>query len=115
RGGDGAVTGELVFLGEAEIIALVDDIDRVAAEEDQEEPVEITADLRQERGRVGGAERDAGAADDLAAIGLDLAGVSIAGRLAPGVIGVEDVPLLAELVDQIRVQMPSPVPARSRR
>ena len=64
RLGDGAVAGPLVLLGQAEIEGLVADGDPVLAEEDAEEPVEVTGDLGQERRHVGRAERNAGGADD---------------------------------------------------
>ena len=85
-----AVAGDLVFLGEAEVVALVDDVDRVLAEEDDEQAVEIAADLRQERRHVGGSERNAGGADDAAARLLDRLGIGVPGRLAPGVVGKGD-------------------------
>ena len=69
---DRAVAGPLVLLGQAEIEGLVADGHAVLAEEDAEQAVEIAADLGQERRHVGGAERNAGGADDLAARLLDL-------------------------------------------
>ena len=87
----------LVLLGEAEVVGLVADGHAVLAEEDAEQPVEIAGDLRQERRHVGGAERNAGGADDFAAVLLDLRGIGVARRLAPGIVGIGDVPLLAHL------------------
>ena len=93
--GDSAVPGPLVLLGHAEIERLVADRHAVSAEEDAEEAVEVARDLGQERGHVGGPERDARGADHLAAGLPDLIGVGVAGRLAPGVVGEGDVPPLA--------------------
>ena len=99
--GDGAVARPFVLLGEAEIEGLVADGDAVLAEEDAEQAVEIARDLREERRHVGGAERNAGRPDHFAALFLDLLRVSVARGLAPGIVGVGDVPLLAHLVDEI--------------
>ena len=99
RFGDGAVTGPFVLLGQADVEGLVADGHPVAAEEDAEETVELAGDLRQERRHVGGAERDARGADDLAAMFLDRLGIGVARRLAPGVIGIGDVPFLAQLAE----------------
>src|SRR5262249_24848081 len=71
----------------------------VLAEEDAEQAVEVAGDLGQERRHVGSAERDADLACDLAAHLLDLLHVGVAGRLAPRIVGIGDVPLLAHLVD----------------
>src|SRR5206468_12807399 len=100
--GDGAVAGVLVLLGEAEIVDRAREADGVGAEEDAEEAVEGAADLRDERRHVGGAERDAGGADDLAAVLLDLLDVRVTRRLTPRVVEARDVPLLAPLVYTIR-------------
>src|SRR6266850_7046350 len=118
---DGAVAGILVLLGQTEVVDRAREVDRVGAEEDAEETVEATADLRDERRHVGGAERHTGGADDLAAGLLDLLDVRVARRLAPRVIEERDVPLLAHLVDQVRrdrdglrrrvVERPEDVPA----
>ena len=94
---DGAVAGPLVLLGQAEVEGLVADGDAVLAEEDAEQAVEIAGDPGEERRHVGGAERDAGGADDLAARLLDLIHIRVARRLAPGIVGKRDVPLLAHL------------------
>ena len=64
-------------------------------------PSKLPGDLRQERRHVGGAERNAGGADHFAAQLLDLRRIGVARRLAPGIVGIGDVPLLAHLVDQI--------------
>ena len=101
RFGDRAVAGPFVLLGQAEVVGLVAEGDGVGAERDREQSVEIAVDLGQERRRVGGAERNAGAADDLAALFFDLFGIGGAGRLAPGIVSVDDVPFLAQLADQI--------------
>src|SRR5665213_4115058 len=86
RLGDRAIAGKLVLLGEAEIVGLGADGDTVLAEEDREQAVEAAGDFRQERRHVGGAERDAGGADDFTAVLLDLGGVGVTRRLTPGVI-----------------------------
>src|SRR6185369_8721387 len=99
RLGNGAVASPFVFLGEAEVERLVADRHPVLAEEDSEQAVKIAGDLRQERSHVGCSERDAGGADDLAARLLDLVGISIASRLAPGIVGIGDMPALAEGAD----------------
>ena len=102
RFADRAVAGPFVFLGQAEIVGLVADGHAVLAEEDAEQAVEIAGDLRQERRHVGGAERNAGGADHFAAVLLDLGGIGVARRLAPGIIGIGDVPLLAHLGERRR-------------
>ena len=99
--GDGAVSGPLVLLRQAEIVGLVADRDSVASEEDAEQAIEVSADLGKKRGHVGAAERDARSADHLAARLLDLVSVSIARGLTPGIIGIGDMPLLAHFVDEI--------------
>ena len=81
---------------------MVADGHAVLTEENAEQSVEVAADLREERRHVGSAERDAGGADDLATRFLDLLGVGVARGLAPGIVGIGDVPLLAHLVDEIR-------------
>ncbi len=95
--------------------------DALGPEEDSEDGVEVAADLREERRQLGGAERDAKRAGDLAAVLLDLGDEGVLGRLAPRVVGVGDVPLLAHLVDHVRrrrhrlgrrvVERPEDVPA----
>src|SRR5207244_3146272 len=100
--GDGAVAREPVLLGETEVVGLRGQDDGVGAEEDPEEPVETAADLRKKRGHVGRAQRNPRRADDLSAQLLDLGGVGVAGRLTPGVVEVGDVPLLAQLADEVR-------------
>src|SRR5262245_19652788 len=102
RLGDGAVARELVLLGEAEVVGLRREGDRVGAGQDPEEPVEIAADLGDERGHVGDPERDASGAHDLAAALLDLFGISVAGGLPPRVVEEHHVPLLRQLAGQIR-------------
>src|SRR5271167_992881 len=102
RGGDGAVAGKFVFLGEPKVIALIDKVDRIRAKENKKQAVEISTDLRQEGRHVGGAEWYAERADDLAAILLDAGRIGVTGRLAPGVVGISDVPALAELIYQVR-------------
>src|SRR6266545_903624 len=98
---DRAVARELVLLGQAEVVGLAGHDDAVRAEEDPEQAVEVAGDLGQECRHVGGAERNAGAADDLASGLLDLLDVGITGGLAPRIVEVRDVPLLAHLVDQV--------------
>src|SRR6266508_3645934 len=99
---DGAVACELVLLGEPEVVDRAGEVDGVRAEEDPEETVEAPADLRDEWSNVGGAQRHAGGADDLAAVLLDLFDVCVARGLAPRVVEEGDVPLLAHLPDQVR-------------
>ena len=101
RLGDGAIAGPFVLLGEAEVESLVADGDAVLAEEDTKHPIETSGDLREERRHVGGAERNAGGLDHLAALFPDLLRISVARGLAPGIVGVNEVPLLAHLVDKI--------------
>src|SRR5262245_58139406 len=84
RLGDGAVARPLVLLGEAEIESLIAYCYAVLSEENAEQTIEVALDLRQERRHVGGAQRDAGGADHLAAVLLDLVGIGVARRLAPG-------------------------------
>ena len=100
--GHSAVARELVLLGQAEVVRLVHEGDGRPAEEDPEEAVEAALDLREERRHVGRAERDARGAHRLAARLLDLLDVGIAGGLAPCVVEVDEVPLLAHLVDEVR-------------
>src|SRR5262245_45337081 len=64
---DRAVSGPLILLGQSEIEGLVAYGDAVLAEENTEQAIEVAGDLRQERCHVGGAERNAGGADDLTA------------------------------------------------
>ena len=94
--------GELVLLGQAEIVGLGGEGDRVGAEQDPEESVEVAADLGDERGHVRNAQRDAGGAHDLAAVLLDLLDVGVAGGLPPRVVEEHDVPLLRQLAGQVR-------------
>ena len=118
---DGAVARVLRLLEEPQVVRLVGERDGVRAEHDGEEPVEGPGDLRDERGHVRGAERDAGRPDDLAAVLLDLLDVRVARRLAPRVVEEHDVPFLGDLVDEIRcerdclrrgvVERPEDVPA----
>ncbi len=99
--GNGAIARPLVLLGKAEVVGLVADGDAVLAEEDAEQPVELSGDLGEERRHVGGAERNSGGLDDFTAQLPDFLGVSVARRLSPGIVGIGDVPLLAHLVDEI--------------
>src|SRR5262249_57993254 len=99
---DGAVARVLVFLGKTEVVDRIREADAVGAEEDAEEAVELSRDLRDERRHVGGAERDARRLDDLTTILLDLLKVRVAGRLPPSVVEICYVPLLAHLIDQVR-------------
>src|SRR5712691_3402508 len=78
--GDGAVARVLVLLGQPEVVGGAREVDGVGTEEDAEEAVEGAGDLRDERRHVGGAERDAGGADDLAAVLLDLLDVRVTRR-----------------------------------
>src|SRR5262249_27295105 len=94
---DPAVACPFVLLGEAEIEGLIADGHPVPAEEDSEQPVEIAADLREERRHVGGAERNPCSADDHAALFLDLLAVGGPGGLHPSIIGIGNVPLLGQL------------------
>src|SRR5579883_1515806 len=96
---DGAVPGPLVFPGQAEIIDLVADRNAIRGEH-AKEAIKVAADLGEEGRHVGGAERDAGGADDLAARFPDLRHIGVARRLAPRVIGENNVPFLAHLVDE---------------
>ena len=97
----GPVTGKAVLVVQTQVIGLGDHVDAVLAEKDHEQSVEIAPDLAEKGHHVGGAERDAGGADHLAALALDADPVGVARRLAPGVIGEKDMPLLADLVYQV--------------
>src|SRR5215510_8771328 len=99
---DGAVAGVLVLLRQAEIVDRVREADGVGAEENAEETVEVAADLRDEGRHVGRPERNAGGAHDFATVLLDLLDVRVSGRLAPRIVEEPEMPLLAELADQIR-------------
>src|SRR4030095_999800 len=94
---DPAIACPFVLLGEAEIEGLIADGHSVPAEENGEQPVEIAADLREDRRHVGRPERNSRSTDDYAALFLDLLGVGVASGLAPSIIGIGDVPLLAQL------------------
>src|SRR6516164_9494078 len=101
RFANGAITGPFVFLGETEVVGLVTDSHAVLAEEDAKQSVETAGDLRQERCHVGSTQRNAGCFDDIAARLFDLLRVSIARGLAPGVVGIGDVPLLTHVVHKV--------------
>src|SRR5262249_36743504 len=68
---NGAVSGPLVFSGQTEIERLVAHSDAIDADEDAEQPVEVSADLGQKGGHVGGTERNARDSDHFSAGLLD--------------------------------------------
>ena len=101
RYGDRAVAGAFVFLGKAEIIALVDDVDRIGPKKIKNSPSK--SPLIFDRNGVMSAVPSGMPMVPTTSPPFFLisAGIGVAGRLAPRIVGKGDLPLLAHLVDEI--------------
>ena len=92
----------LHLLVEAHVLGLGVEGDRQRADEGRQQHLGIGRDLRQVGHEVLGIERHRDAAEHLAARLLDVVLGFLVGALAPGIVGIDDRPFLAEVFDAPR-------------